>query len=81
MCAGRDLAASGSEVSQPALIGHSQAGFVQRCRARRGLHHLFVSSLPGAGDILYMRAPALRELAAVRKKEKEKVSEEKRVSG
>lgn len=84
---GRDLAASGSgssgggEVSQPALIGQSQAGFVPRCRARRGLRHLFVSPLPSAGDILHVRscAPSLAGIGALGTTKK--VSEEKQVSG
>lgn len=39
----KELSGNCSKVSQPALIGQSQGGFVQRYRARRGLHHLFVS--------------------------------------
>lgn len=48
-----------SKVSHPALIGQSQGGFVRRCRARRGLHHLFVSLLLSGTDLTCLSVPSL----------------------
>lgn len=56
-----------SKVSQPALIGQSQGGFSRRCRARRGLHHLFVSLLPSSTDLLHaFSVPSLLGIGGVR---------------
>lgn len=48
-----------SKVSQPALIGQSKGGFLQRCWARRGLHHLFVSLLSSSTDLTCLCVPSL----------------------
>lgn len=48
-----------TKVSQPALIGQSQGGFVRRCWARRGLHHLFVSFLLSSIDLTCLSVPSL----------------------
>lgn len=55
----KGLPANCSKVSQLALIGQSQGGFVRRRRARRGLHHLFVSLLLCSTDLTCLSVPSL----------------------
>ncbi|TNN51633.1 hypothetical protein EYF80_038149 [Liparis tanakae] len=55
----KELSGNCSTVSQAALIGRSQGGFVQRYRARRGLHHLFVSLLLSSTGLTCLCVPGL----------------------
>lgn len=49
----------------PALIGQSQGGFMWRCWARRGLHHLFVSLLLSGTDLICLSVPGLQGIGVL----------------